>query len=184
MSVCPPSPAQRLDGERGAFRQVFEDHAPFVWRCLRRLGVSSADVEDVCQEVFVVVHRKLAQFDGRSSQRAWLYGICVRKASDYRRSARVRRVSTGGRVPEVSVAASQAEELDRRAARDLLDDILGKLGERQRVVFVLYEIEQLSMAEIAETLDCPLQTAYSRLRAAREQVQAAVQRHRARRQAP
>src|SRR5207302_10408961 len=71
--------------------EVFRQYAPFVWRALRRLGVPESDVEDVCQEVFVVVHRKLGDFEGRSSLRTWIYGICTRTASDYRRSGRVRR---------------------------------------------------------------------------------------------
>src|SRR5690606_13923988 len=71
--------------------EIFRAHAPFAWRALRRLGVAEADVDDVCQDVFMVVHRKLDAFEGRSSMRTWIYGICARTASDYRRSGRVRR---------------------------------------------------------------------------------------------
>src|SRR5256885_11242264 len=73
------------------FRASFEVHAPFVLRILRRLGVPKADRDDLFQEVFFIVHRKLHEYDGRASFRAWLYGICVRTVSTYRRSARVRR---------------------------------------------------------------------------------------------
>src|SRR5262245_7483674 len=66
-------------------RQIFDEHARYVWRTLRHLGVADADLEDVCQEVFVTVHRKLPEFEGRSKLRTWLYGICLRVASDYRR---------------------------------------------------------------------------------------------------
>jgi len=166
-------------GPEAAFREVFHQNAPFVWRCLRRLGVSQADVEDVCQEVFVVVHRKLAQFDGRASVRSWLYGICVRKAWDHKRLAHKKREKMVDQVPEQTVDAPQGEQLERKGAVELLDSILSKLEPTHRAVFVLYEIEQLQMAEIAESLDCPLQTAYSRLHAARKQVQAAVKRQRA-----
>ena len=62
--------------------EIFRQYAPFAWRALRRLGVPDADVEDVCQEVFVVVHRKLGDFEGRSSLKTWIYGICPRTASD------------------------------------------------------------------------------------------------------
>jgi len=164
-----------------AFREVFDQHAPFVWRCVRRLGVSDGDVEDICQEVFVVVHRKLAQFDGKASIRSWLYGICIRKVWDYRRLAHKKRERVTDEPPEGAVAPEQPEQLDRRAARELLDRLLDKLDPKQRAAFVLYEIEQLPMTEVAEALDCPLQTAYSRLHAARKQVQAAAERERARR---
>ena len=76
-------------------RQIFDEHARYVWRTLRHLGVADADLEDVCQEVFVTVHRKLPEFEGRSKLRTWLYGICLRVASDYRRRAYVRRERPG-----------------------------------------------------------------------------------------
>jgi len=162
-----------------AFRRVFEQNAPFVWRCLRRLGVSEADVEDVCQEVFLIVHRKLAELDDRGSLRSWLYGVCVRKASDYRRLAHKKREQMRGTVPDRGAPPEQSELLDRKAEVDFLDGLLDRLEGRQRAVFVLYEIEQLAMAEVAEAVGCPLQTAYSRLHAARKQVAAAVKRQRA-----
>lgn len=153
---------------------VFRDHAPFVWRALRRLGVREADVEDVCQEVFVVVHRKLGDFEGRSSLRTWIYGICARTASDYRRSARVRREVVTDAPPDTATDARQHEVLAMRQARVKLDRILDRLDDDKRAVFVLYEIEELTMNEVAEALGCPLQTAYSRLHAARKIVEAAV----------
>src|SRR5262245_17651468 len=69
------------------FPEVYQQTAPFVWRLLRRLGVREADVADMCQEVFVVVHRRLVDFDSSSSLRTWIYGICLRTASQYRRRA-------------------------------------------------------------------------------------------------
>lgn len=155
--------------------EVFRREAPFVWRALRRLGVREADVEDVCQEVFVVVHRKLADFEGRSSLRTWIYGICARTASDYRRSARVRREVVTDAPPETTSDARQHDVVALREARAKLDRILDQLDDDKRAVFVLYEIEELSMNEVAEALGCPLQTAYSRLHAARKIVEAAVQ---------
>lgn len=163
------------------FREVFEQHAPYVWRCLRRLGVPPRDAEDLCQEVFVVVHRKLAELGSDVPLRAWLYGIAMRKVWDHRRLAHQRHERATDKLPEGAVDAAQADELDRHTARDLLDGFLDKLDPKQREVFVLYEIEQLAMPEIATALGCPLQTAYSRLHAARKQVQAAAERERARR---
>lgn len=163
----PRKPSLRLD-------EVFREHAPFAWRALRRLGVPEADVEDVCQEVFVVVHRKLAAFEGRSSVRTWIYGICARTASDYRRSGRVRREVVTDAPPEVASEGGQHDAVALRQARARLDAILDTLDDDKRAVFVLYEIEELTMAEVAEALGCPLQTAYSRLHAARKIVEAGV----------
>ena len=159
--------------------QIFREHAPFVWRALRRFGVPESDVEDVCQEVFVVVHRKLGEFEGRSSLRTWIYGIAARTASDYRRSGRVRREIVTDAPPETAHEGGQHEMFALKQARAQLDRILDELDDDKRAVFVLYEIEELSMAEVAEALKCPLQTAYSRLHAARKMVEAGVQRARA-----
>lgn len=158
------------------FADVFREHAPYVWRAMRRLGVREADAEDLCQEVFVVVHRKLAEFEGRSSMRTWIYGICVRVARDHRRRAHVRREQPTEHVPEERRSAPQLAELLRSEARALLDAALETLDDDKRAVFVLYEIEGLEMKEVAEAVGCPLQTAYSRLHAARKRVTATVER--------
>jgi RNA polymerase sigma-70 factor (ECF subfamily) len=154
--------------------EVFREYAPFAWRALRRLGVPECDVEDVCQEVFVVVHRKLGDFEGRSSIRTWIYGICARTASDYRRSGRVRRELVTDAPPDTAHDGGQQDAVALRQARAALDRILDELDDDKRAVFVLYEIEELTMAEVADALGCPLQTAYSRLHAARKLVEAGV----------
>jgi len=169
-----------MEAPKLTLTDVFRREAPFVWRALRRLGVREADIEDVCQEVFVVVHRKLADFEGRSSLRTWIYGICARTASDYRRSARVRREIVTDAPPDAPADARQLEALALREARAKLDRILDQLDDDKRAVFVLYEIEELTMNEVAEALSCPLQTAYSRLHAARKVVEAGVEKERAR----
>jgi RNA polymerase sigma-70 factor (ECF subfamily) len=158
----------------GSFREIFREHAPFVWRVLRRLGVGEADVEDVAQEVFLVVHRRLAEFEGRSKLRTWIYGIAVRVASDHRRRAHVRRELATDRPPERAGSAPQPKELEQRQARALLDAALARLDEDKRAVFVLFEIEEVAMKEIAEAVGCPLQTAYSRLHAARRELKEAL----------
>ena len=155
---------------------VFRDHAAFAWRALRRLGVPDSDVDDVCQEVFVVVHRKLAEFEGRSSVKTWLYGICVRSASDYRRRAPTRREVVTDSVPEAVVDETQHDALVKQQGLRVLDVLLDALDDDKRAVFVLYEIEQLGMAEVAEAVGCPLQTAYSRLHAARKIVEVGAKR--------
>jgi RNA polymerase sigma-70 factor (ECF subfamily) len=155
------------------FDSVFTDASPYVWRVLGRLGVARADVGDVCQEVFLVVHRRLRDYDGRVPVRSWIYGICVRTASDYRRRAYRRNERLFRQPPEPSVPASQHRQAELDEACAKLQQVLGTLDASKREVFVLYELEELSMNEIAQALDCPLQTAYSRLHAARKAVTAA-----------
>lgn len=162
--------------EHPAFRDIFNEYGPYVWRALRHLGVRERDVEDVAQEVFVVVHRRLPTFEGRSALRTWIYGICVRTASDHRRRAHVRREHPTEELPEQYVEPTQQEEIGRAQARRMLAQILDTLDDDKRTVFVLYEVEGLSMKEIVQIVDCPLQTAYSRLHAARRQVANAVKR--------
>lgn len=159
---------------------LFHEHAAFAWRLLRRLGVPEGDADDACQEVFVTVHRKLAAFEGRSSPRTWIYGICVRVASDHRRRAAVRREMPSPHPPDESVDACQEDGVAVREARVLLDRVLGRLDDDKRAAFVLYEIEELSLKELATALGCPLQTAYSRLQAARREVEEALRRLRVR----
>jgi RNA polymerase sigma-70 factor (ECF subfamily) len=158
--------------QRTAFEHTFDEHAPYVWRILRRLGVPDADVDDVCQEVFLVVDARLGSFEGRSSMRTWIYGICVRKASEYRRRPHRRHESIVADPPETSTPALQHEELERKRTLARLDEALLALDEGKRAVFVLYEIEQLSMPDVAAACGCPLQTAYSRLHAARRFLEA------------
>lgn len=155
---------------------LVREHGAFVWRALRRLGVPERDVDDQCQEVFLVVLRKLGEFEGRSSLRTWMYGIAVRVASAYRRRAQHREIAHGDDVPEGATEGGQDEALAQNQARAMLDRALDELDEEKRAVFVLFEIEELPMKEVAEALGCPLQTAYSRLAAAREMVAASIRR--------
>jgi RNA polymerase sigma-70 factor, ECF subfamily len=153
---------------------LFREYGAFAWRVLRRMGVAERDADDVCQEVFVTVHRRLASFEGRSSPRTWLYGICVRTASEYRKRAVNRHEVAADRPPEPTVDANQEDHAALREARATLDRILDGLDEDKRAVFVLYEIEELPMTDVATVVGCPLQTAYSRLHSARRDVDAAL----------
>jgi RNA polymerase sigma-70 factor (ECF subfamily) len=160
-------------------REIFDAHAAYILRSLRHLGVAESDIEDVGQEVFVTVHRRLSSFEGRSKLRTWLYGICLRVASDYRRRAHVRReratADPARDLPEPEERAPDAQVQARAELRALLD----QLDDDKRAVVVLYEIEGFSMKEVAEILGCPLQTAYSRLHAARDRMVAEYQSKRA-----
>jgi RNA polymerase sigma-70 factor (ECF subfamily) len=179
---APPEPPRGRDAAAGdaTLEALFEEHAPFVWRMLKRLGVRPADLEDVCQEVFLVVHRKLPGFQGQSSVRTWIYGISARMASEYRRRPHLRREELTDRPPDRSVPAPQESALERRRALALLDATLEDLDEPRRIVFVLHAIEQLPMSEVAAIAGCPLQTAYTRYHAAQKQVEATMRRAQAR----
>lgn len=164
-----------IPGDAGAAKpldvaQIHELHADFVWSSLQRLGIHVADLEDALQDVFVVVHRRLGTFDGSSRLSTWLFGICLRVASQYRRKAHRRRErgvvdlermpSEGeGNAPEAAMLAREAE---RR-----LEQVLDVLEPGRRAVFVMFEVESIGCAEIAEQLGLPLGTVYSRLGAAR-----------------
>jgi len=153
------------------FRSIFDQHAPTVWRALRHFGMSEREVEDAVQEVFVVVHRQLSAGTEPAHLRAWLYGIAWRVAAAQRRKAyRQREVLLDAIEPEPDSSRSPARLLERQRRLVNLDRALSRLPEEQRAVFLLYELEELSMREVAEALDCPLHTAFSRLYAARKKV--------------
>lgn len=150
---------------------VFDAHAPFVGRTLRCLGVHEREVPDAMQEVFLVVHRRLPELARPSALRSWLYAICLRKAMTLRRRAARRREQALDPIEETEGSAPtphDALETTRALATAL--EILDDLDDDKRAVFVLYEVEQMPMSEVALAVGCPLQTAYSRLYAARREI--------------
>jgi RNA polymerase sigma-70 factor, ECF subfamily len=149
---------------------LFQAHAEEVWRFLKYLGVREHDLPDACQEVFLVAHRKLPEFRGESTPRTWLYGISLRVAKTWRR----RRLMVPLSDDECSVGPSQEQERERRDARELLCWALDQISEVQREVFVLREIDELPMHEVAKRVECGLFTAYSRLRLARRSLRNAL----------
>ncbi|WP_146647838.1 RNA polymerase sigma factor [Labilithrix luteola] len=153
---------------------IFREHGRFVHSVLRGLGVQKADLEDAFQEVFMVVHRKIDAYEDRGSLRAWVYGICVRVAIHVRRRRGKPEIAAAS-FPEPVDPTTPAELLSEQQARRILYSILDQLDDDKRAVFVLYELEELSMPEVAQSLNCPVQTAYSRLRAARAAVNEAIE---------
>lgn len=143
-------------------------HYNLVWRSLRRLGVAQADADDACQQVFLVAHRRLADI-APECERSFLLQTALRVASDFRRSRERRREEAGSDVASLADGNANPEELlDRRQARVLLDRALEAMPMELRTVFVLFEIDELTMAEIATVLNIPPGTVASRLRRARE----------------
>ena len=158
-----------------SFREVFDKHARYVWRSLLGLGVRERDVADASQQVFLVVHDRLAADQvAAGALRTFVYGVCLRVASDFRRRAHRRHERLFADPPEPSQPPDQERATWHRQALAQLDAVLAGLPAPQREAFVLYEIEELSMNEVASALGCPLQTAYSRLHAARRVVMAAL----------
>ncbi len=158
------------------FREVFEAESPYVWNVLRRFGVPVRDLEDVTHDVFMTVHRRLDDYDRSRPLRPWLFGIAFRVASRYRELARNKREILDD-APERTDEAPRADErMIAQEARSIIWRALDSLDLDRRAVFVLHDIEGCSMPDIAATLSVPLNTAYSRLRLAREHIKAAVHR--------
>lgn len=157
-------------------KAVYESEFRFVWRSLGRLGVPEADIADAAQEVFLVVHRRLAEFDQRCKVSTWLYRICFNVASDRRRRAHLSR-----EIPCDNTELDQtlSEQNSKSEYLALFDWLLDGMEIEQRAVFVLFEVEGYDGPEIAEMMACPLPTVYSRLRLARAAFARAAERHRA-----
>jgi RNA polymerase sigma-70 factor (ECF subfamily) len=162
----------------GLLEQIYAAHASLVWRSLRRLGVPDAQLEDAAQDVFLVVHRRYGQFEGRSELRTWIYGIAVRVAKDYRR-AEVRYARRLNRLADSltsdnELASSPSAQTERREASQLLHAILASLPDETREVLVLVELEELTVREASAALGIRLRTCQRRLRAGVAAMSAAV----------
>jgi RNA polymerase sigma-70 factor (ECF subfamily) len=174
----PAAPAPELE-----VRTIYREHARFVWLSLQRLGIHPADLDDIAQDVFMIVHRRLDTFDRRARISTWLFGICMRVAANYRRRRRwTREVLSGGFEDERPAALAQADDiLVRREQRELAETALNRLEVAKRATFVMFEIESLSCQEIAELMNVPVGTVYSRLHSARRQLEKHLSRELARR---
>ena len=169
------------------FEAVYEAHFDFVWRSVRRLGVDEFGVDDVVQEVFFTAHRRLGDFEGRSSIRTWLFAIVLHVVRHYQRTRQRKDVpavrSDGPRDPDTVADAGRPgphESAERGDTVRLLDQLLQELDDDKREVFVLAELAQMTATEIGEVLRTSVNTIYSRLRAARQEFEQALARHRAR----
>ena len=136
-----------------AFDAVYREHFAMVWRALRRFGVPERDLPDAAQDVFVVVHRKLAEFDGQCRVSTWLYAICVRVASDRRRRAPNRHEAFGEEPDEARVSGAVHEPWELAERRALLREALDAMPIEQRTVFVLFELEGMTGEEIVVVVE-------------------------------
>jgi RNA polymerase sigma-70 factor (ECF subfamily) len=162
---------------------IYEQHGRFVWLSLQRLGVRPADLDDVAQDVFMIVYRRLGSFDRTARITTWLFGICMRVAANYRRRRRWRREVLSNAVADERPALALAADdlLARREEQEMAERALARLDVAKRATFVMFEIETLSCQEIAELMNVPLGTVYSRLHAARRELEKTILRERKRR---
>lgn len=169
------SPPQLVAAELGIaekeafFREIYDDHFRYVWRSLKRYGVWERDLDDACHDVFIVVHRKLGEFDMARAVKPWLLGISFRVASDFRRRSQHRReIVSDDQVPVDEKTRSQDEMVEVNRKRAVVYKALETLDLNKRAVFVMHDMQEHGMPEVAEALGVPLNTCYSRLRAARK----------------
>jgi RNA polymerase sigma-70 factor (ECF subfamily) len=166
-------PAPRLAEQ---FRQIFVSELDYVYNSLRRLGIPERDLPDVTHDTFVVVHRKLDQLDPARPVRPWLFGIAYRVASDHRMLCRNHREHLGVEAHPVSEAPTADEQLAAHEDRRLVTDALAALPLDRRAVIVMHEIDGIPIPDVADALGIPLNTAYSRLRIARRELEVAIKR--------
>ena len=153
------------------FDNLFEAHFAYVYRSLLRMGVPDREAEDVAQDVFVVVHRRLHTYDPERPVKPWLFGIAHHLARDWRRRSSSRHETLDHAAPDdprtdPGIRAVEAAQLVHRALRAIPDD--------RRAVFVLYELDRVAMLEVAQALSIPVDTGYSRLRVARAEFRDAI----------
>jgi len=164
--------------DSGAFHRLYVENVQFVYGVLLSFGVALAAVEDAVQDVFVVAHRRLPEFEGRAKHRTWLFEIALRVAHDYRRSAKRRSAEPLSEA----VADRASTPADVAAAHEALAElgvILDDMDDDKRTVLVLSDLEGMTAAEIAEIVGVGINTVYSRLRLAREALEKAIARRRA-----
>jgi RNA polymerase sigma-70 factor (ECF subfamily) len=169
--------------ERLDILQVHREHADYIWRSLYRCGVREADLPDLLQEVLLVVHRQADRYEPTGSLRGWLFGICLRLAKNHRRRAHVRRERPLADGFERASTDDPERALESRRAGERAARLLDALDPSRRAVFVMFEVEGLSGAEIAQALGVPLGTVHSRLHTARRELTQALARERARERA-
>jgi RNA polymerase sigma-70 factor, ECF subfamily len=182
----PRASVRAVDGGIPSFDDLYEQYFVFVWRSARRLGIVDSALEDVAQEVFLVVHRRLDALERGARIRSWLFSIVVRVVSDARRSLRRKPANLGGKarsgvdVDGIGTSAACPEDsLSRVEAQRVMDAVLDGMTDPRRQVFILAELEQMSVPDIAAAVGANVNTVYARRRAARADFERGVARARA-----
>ncbi len=171
-------PAQSAPDERDRLSAIYREHFAFVWRSLRRLGAPEHGIEDACQDVFLVVARRLDEFEGRSSVQTWLFSIAMRVVRTHRRSVWRRQRKAERIVSDApALGPGHTEPHARREAQLLLATLLDELDQDKRAAYVLIELEGMTAVEVAAEFSLNVNTVNTRLRAARQQLRAAAALH-------
>ncbi|HEX7507508.1 MAG TPA: RNA polymerase sigma factor [Polyangia bacterium] len=167
---------------QAGFDAVYESMVDYVWNVVCRMGVPQADAEDVVQEVFVTLYRRLGEFEGRAQLKTWVFTITAHLVQHYCRThARKPGDRATAKGTEIHALVDQREngpanEVERKERYDALDRVLAQLDEAKRLVFVLAEVEQLTLVEIGEIIGANPNTVATRLRAARQAFEKALAR--------
>ena len=172
----------RDPADHARLRELTAEYYEFVWRSLRRLGVRPPETDDAAQRVFLVLAQKLSSIHP-DKERSFVFGIVMRVAANVRRdlaTAREREVAESDSLESIAHGPTAETVVTRAEERATLDEILARIPEERRAVFVLFELEELTVTEIAELLRLPVGTVATRLRRARQEFQAAVARLHAR----
>lgn len=164
-------------------RTIYESEFAYVWRTLRRLGLSGRDIEDGVQDVFVVVHRHLGDYDPARPLRPWLFGIAYRVVLRGRRRTGTQAERLTATVEAAAEILSADQEIEAREQQAMVQEALLAMGPERRAVLVMHDIDGHAAPEIADALDVPTNTVYSRLRLARRDFALAIRRLQARRAA-
>ena len=186
-SPMPPGGLSQAHAPALDFDALYEELFPFAWRTVRRLGVPEAAADDAVQDVFLVVHRRLGDYNGQTPVKYWLLGIITRVVADHRRTYFRKdarnvppAVDKDGAETMVSPDPAPSDQAEQAETFRLVMTLLDELDKDKREVLVLAQLEEMTSVEIAECLGLNINTVYGRLRAARQAFDAAYARHRAR----
>jgi RNA polymerase sigma-70 factor (ECF subfamily) len=160
-----------VDGDTTAWRALYDRHFPDIERLVASLGITDSEADDICQEIFVIIYRKLARFRGEARLSTWIYRVATREAIRFARRRRLVRGLTElfarDRRDTKPADWSESEAGRRHYLRQLLD----RLPPERRLALVLYEIEGLPVNEIARISDCAENTVWTRLHRARMELE-------------
>jgi RNA polymerase sigma-70 factor (ECF subfamily) len=171
----PASAAPGASWPHGDFKRLYQAEFAYVWRALRRLGARGSDAEDMVHDVFLTAFKRISEYDPSRPIRPWLFGISFRTVVAHRRRA-FQRYEVVSEVPDTAVVEPDAEaRLQAGESRELVLKALEALPLDRRAVFVMHELDDVAIPEVAEGLGVPLNTAYSRLRVGRQEFAEAVE---------
>ena len=171
----PVGPRAQPEATR-SFDEIYNRYFPFVWRCLRGMGVGSLSLDDAVQDVFLVVHRQLGGFRGESSVQTWLYGIARHVASNQQRRDQRKQAPLEPLVSEPAhPAPGPLERAEEAEAAVFVASFLAGLDDKKRDLFILAVLEEMTIPEVATALAIPLNTAYTRLRSVRADFERALE---------